>query len=103
MNLLTRLLPRHSRRDILKSAALALLPLSIKSANDPLHDQGPMTANGGNDPYPIPWLDKNGSHNQPAGANLAIPSKPSKNSHPTPHSLLSSCPKLSASVPTGPL
>jgi len=29
-----------------------------------------MTANGGNDPYPIPWLDKNGSHNQPAGANL---------------------------------
>jgi hypothetical protein len=29
-----------------------------------------MTANGGTDPYPIPWLDKNGSHNQPAGANL---------------------------------
>jgi hypothetical protein len=21
-------------------------------------------------PYPIPWLDKNGSHNQPAGPNL---------------------------------
>ncbi|HXM95406.1 MAG TPA: hypothetical protein VOA64_14325 [Candidatus Dormibacteraeota bacterium] len=29
-----------------------------------------MTANGGTDPYPIPWLDKNGSHNQPAGPNL---------------------------------
>jgi hypothetical protein len=29
-----------------------------------------MTANGGADPFPIPWLDKNGSHNQPAGANL---------------------------------
>jgi hypothetical protein len=29
-----------------------------------------MTANGGADPYPIPWLDKNGSHNQPAGPNL---------------------------------
>jgi hypothetical protein len=28
------------------------------------------TANGGVDPYPIPWLDKNGSHNQPAGPNL---------------------------------
>jgi len=28
------------------------------------------TANGGTDPYPIPWLDKNGSHNQPAGSNL---------------------------------
>ena len=22
------------------------------------------------DPYPIPWLDKNGSHNQPAGPQL---------------------------------
>jgi hypothetical protein len=27
-------------------------------------------ANGGSDPYPIPWLDRNGSHNQPAGPNL---------------------------------
>jgi hypothetical protein len=29
-----------------------------------------MTANGGADLYPIPWLDKNGSHNQPAGPDL---------------------------------
>jgi len=29
-----------------------------------------MIANGGADPFPIPWLDKNGSHNQPAGPNL---------------------------------
>ena len=28
------------------------------------------TYNGGIDPYPIPWLDKNGSHNQPAGPQL---------------------------------
>ncbi|HTS12847.1 MAG TPA: hypothetical protein VMH00_12075 [Candidatus Limnocylindrales bacterium] len=28
-----------------------------------------MTANGGTDPYPIPWLDKFGSHNQAAGPN----------------------------------
>jgi hypothetical protein len=28
------------------------------------------TYNGGTDPYPIPWLDKNGSHNQPAGQQL---------------------------------
>ena len=28
------------------------------------------TYNGGPDPYPIPWLDKNGSHNQPAGPQL---------------------------------
>jgi hypothetical protein len=70
MDLLTRLLPRHSRRDILKSGALALVPLAIHSANFALREQQPMTANGGTDPYPIPWLDKNGSHNQPAGPNL---------------------------------
>jgi hypothetical protein len=28
------------------------------------------TANGSTEPYPIPWLDKNGSHNQPAAAAL---------------------------------
>lgn len=28
------------------------------------------TYNGGTDPYPIPWLDKNGNHNQPAGPQL---------------------------------
>jgi hypothetical protein len=29
-----------------------------------------QTANGSAEPYPIPWLDKNGSHNQPAGPDL---------------------------------
>lgn len=62
--------PHHSRRDILRSSALALLPLARPSANLALLEQQAMTANGGTDPYPIPWLDKNGSHNQPAGANL---------------------------------
>jgi hypothetical protein len=52
------------------SAALSLLPLAIPYASGALRDQEPMTANGGTDPFPIPWLDKNGSHNQPAGANL---------------------------------
>jgi len=33
-------------------------------------NQQPPTANGGADPFPIPWLDKNGSHNQPAGPRL---------------------------------
>jgi hypothetical protein len=61
---------RHSRRAILKSSALALLPLAIPSANPASNIQQPMTANGGTDPYPIPSLDKNGSHNQPAGPNL---------------------------------
>ena len=61
---------RHSRRDILKSGTLALLPLAVASAKSSWQPQLPMTANGGADPYPIPWLDKNGSHNQPAGPNL---------------------------------
>jgi len=55
MSLLTR------RRDLLKFGALALLPTPVLSE---------PTANGGLDPFPIPWLDKNGSHNQPAGENL---------------------------------
>ena len=61
---------RQTRRDILKSSALTLLPFALSSANPPSNLQQPMTANGGTDPYPIPWLDKNGSHNQPAGPNL---------------------------------
>jgi hypothetical protein len=70
MDLLTDSRRRHSRRDILKSSALAIFPLALGAGNSSLLDQQPMTANGGADPYPIPWLDKNGSHNQPAGANL---------------------------------
>ena len=49
------------RRTLLKAGGLGLLPLPAIAL--PL-------ANGGPDPYPIPWLDKNGSHNQPAGENL---------------------------------
>jgi hypothetical protein len=52
------------------SAALTLLPLAGRPEISSLRDQEPMMANGGTDPYPIPWLDKNGSHNQPAGPNL---------------------------------
>jgi len=60
----------HSRRDILKSSALAILPLALRSGDSSFFDRQLMTANGGTDPYPIPWLDKNGSHNQAAGPNL---------------------------------
>ncbi len=70
MDPLTQSRPHQSPRDILKSSALALLPLGIPSANYSLHDQQPMTANGSADPIPIPWVDKNGSHNQPAGPKL---------------------------------
>src|SRR5271169_353649 len=72
---LTRSCPVCSRRQILKAGAVALVPLAIPSAvyalgDKPSTDTTPTTANGGVDPYPIPWLDKNGSHNQPAGLNL---------------------------------
>jgi hypothetical protein len=70
MNPLNQSRPLCSRRDVLKSSALALLPRAIRCGNYALEDQPPMTANGGTDPYPIPWLDRNGSHNQPAGPNL---------------------------------
>jgi hypothetical protein len=50
--------------------ALSLLPLTIPSALGASNDSRPATSNGGTEPFPIPWLDKNGSHNQPAGPNL---------------------------------
>lgn len=62
--------PVCSRREILRASGLALLPIATPAAVHAPGDQVAMTANGGTDPYPIPWLDKNGSHNQPAGPNL---------------------------------
>ena len=59
-----------SRRDVLKSSGLALAPLAFSRPGLLAQNTVLATANGGTDPYPIPWLDKNGSHNQPAGANL---------------------------------
>ena len=61
-----------SRREILRAGALSLVPLAlpISSLAAPPPQNPPMTANGGTDPYPIPWLDKNGSHNQPAAPTL---------------------------------
>jgi hypothetical protein len=70
MDPLKHLSSERSRRNILKSGALALFPLALPSVTRALFGQQPMTANGGSDPYPIPWLDKNGSHNQPAGPNF---------------------------------
>lgn len=59
----------QSRRDILKASTVALLPLALSATSYASQDQKLMTANGGTDPYPIPWLDKFGSHNQAAGLN----------------------------------
>lgn len=66
----TKSCPVCSRRDMLKRSALAALPFALPSAMHALYGEQLMTANGGIDPFPIPWLDKNGSHNQPAGPNL---------------------------------
>lgn len=76
MNLLKLSRQRQTRREILKTGVVSLFPLAVPSVASALlvdsagSHQEPMTANGGSDPYPIPWLDKNGSHNQPAAANL---------------------------------
>jgi len=71
----TKSCPQCTRRTLLKTGVVAAIPLlAPRIANAfPTQEppaQQPTTANGGTDPYPIPWLDKNGSHNQPAGPNL---------------------------------
>src|SRR5271155_1947742 len=60
--------PICSRRSFLRTGALAGAALTLDPRISTLQEL--MTANGGTDPYPIPWLDKNGSHNQPAGPDL---------------------------------
>jgi hypothetical protein len=50
--------------------ASLLLSNDVAADNKPPPQSKLRTYNGGTDPYPIPWLDKNGSHNQPAGPQL---------------------------------
>ena len=57
--------PLYTRRGILRAglgaAAAGLLPPAGAATND-----GSMPpSNGSTDPFPIPWLDKNGDRNQP--------------------------------------
>jgi hypothetical protein len=68
-----------SRAQLLKAAALsgaALASPARASALPPLEEEEASLRsrayNGSTDPYPIPWLDKNGSHNQPAGPNVEL-------------------------------
>ena len=70
MTLNTNTCPACSRREMLKVGALAAIPLVSPSTMHGFPNQVSIAANGNTDPYPIPWLDKNGSHNQPAGLNL---------------------------------
>jgi hypothetical protein len=59
-----------SRRAFLKAGSFAGIALSLRPHVSAEATAQLTTANGSTDPYPIPWLDKNGSHNQPAGPNL---------------------------------
>src|SRR3984885_2798724 len=73
-----------NRRSWLKLGLLSAAATSLSSAI--LHAQSETQAcapsipqnhepsNGGSCPYPIPWLDKNGNHNQPAGPNVELSS-----------------------------
>ncbi len=73
-----------SRRNYLKlgvaSAFAAWLPASRLNAQStpqscaPPIPQNHEPSNGGACPYPIPWLDKNGNHNQPAMPNVELSS-----------------------------
>ena len=62
------------------SAVAAWLPgglLRAQSAQQecaPPIPQNHEPSNGGPCPYPIPWLDKNGNHNQPASPNVELSS-----------------------------
>jgi hypothetical protein len=60
---LARLLP--GARLYAQSAAQSCAP-AIPQNHEP--------SNGGACPYPIPWLDKNGNHNQPAMPNVELSS-----------------------------
>lgn len=68
--------PVPSRRGVLSVAGIALAAVGSGwvrrslGAEPPAAGPGHPLANGGTQPFPIPWLDKNTSHNQPAGPNL---------------------------------
>ena len=74
--------PGLNRRRVLKlglaSVVAASLPCERLHAQSPPQTCAPPipqnhgVANGGVCPYPIPWLDKNGNHNQPAAPNVEL-------------------------------
>jgi hypothetical protein len=73
----TQRLKKPGRRQFLQStalivaggaSALLLSPLVAAQGPNPLTWNPP--SNGSKDPYPIPWLDRNGSHNQSPGPGM---------------------------------
>lgn len=73
--------PYFNRRKLLTfgaaSAIAALLPARLhgqsatQSCSPPI-PQNHEPSNGGPCPFPIPWLDKNGNHNQSPGPNVEL-------------------------------
>jgi hypothetical protein len=55
---------------IASAGAVSLLLSNDVAADNALPDAKLRAYNGDTDPFPIPWLDKNGSHNQPAGPQM---------------------------------
>jgi hypothetical protein len=61
------------------SAVAACVPRALDAQSAPQSCAPPIPqnhepSNGGPCPYPIPWLDKNGNHNQPAMPNVELSS-----------------------------
>jgi hypothetical protein len=69
---------RHLLRLGVTSAAAAALPGSLLIGQSappgcaPAIPENHAPSNGGACPYPIPWLDKNGNHNQSPAANVEL-------------------------------
>jgi hypothetical protein len=74
--------PNQSRRRLLElgAASIVLSPFRaplLRAQSEPMACSPPIPqnhapANGGSCPYPIPWLDKNGNHNQSPMANVEL-------------------------------
>ena len=74
--------PELNRRSLLKlgiasAAAAAASGTRLQAQSAPAGCAPPIPldhglSNGGSCPYPIPWLDKNGNHNQSPAANVEL-------------------------------
>lgn len=67
---------RLSVSSVLGMKLTGMLPnaQSLAQSCAPSIPQNHEPSNGGTCPYPIPWLDKNGNHNQPAMPNVELSS-----------------------------
>ncbi len=72
MNRITDLLSRRSLLGASAAGGALLLPSWNDSAQGVARTSvtTDIDPDGPPEPFPIPWLDMNGSHNQPAGPNL---------------------------------